>query len=69
MCTQPMIFPFDFYGRIYVLQDENGNTIGTGSREVCGLLLYLIKKAASPFDPEISYGEGSQTNIHAAMTI
>ena len=45
---QPMIMPLDVHGRIYAIQDEKGNTIGTGTREVCEVLLYLITKAASP---------------------
>jgi len=45
---QPIIMPLDVHGRIYAIQDEKGNTIGTGTREVCEVLLYLITKAASP---------------------
>ena len=42
MYSTPMIFPLDFDGQIYAIQDENGNTIGTGTREVCEVLLHLI---------------------------
>jgi hypothetical protein len=44
MYTKPMILPLDAEGKIYSLQDENGNTIGTGTREVCEVLLYIITK-------------------------
>ncbi len=44
MCTIPMMFPMDSHGKIYVLQDEKGNTIGTGSRQVCEMLLSIITK-------------------------
>jgi hypothetical protein len=44
MYTKPMILPLDAEGMIYSLQDENGNTIGTGTREVCEVLLYIITK-------------------------
>ena len=47
MYAEPMILPLDINGRIYALQDEKGNTIGTGTREVCEVLLYLITKPAS----------------------
>jgi hypothetical protein len=40
MHTKPLILPLDVNGKIYALQDENGNTIGTGTREVCEVLLY-----------------------------
>jgi hypothetical protein len=44
MYTKPMILPLDLEGKIYSLQDEKGNTIGTGTREVCEVLLYIITK-------------------------
>ena len=40
----PMMFPLDSHGKIYVLQDEQGKTIGTGSRQVCCDLLHIITK-------------------------
>jgi hypothetical protein len=48
MYAKPMILPLDGNGQIYALQDEKGNTIGTGTREVCEVLLYIITKPASP---------------------
>jgi len=48
MYAEPMILPLDGNGSIYALQDEKGNTIGTGTREVCEVLLYIITKPASP---------------------
>ena len=44
MYSKPMILPLDLEGKIYSLQDENGNTIGTGTREVCEVLMYIITK-------------------------
>jgi len=46
MNAEPKIFPLDENGVIYALQDEKGNTIGTGTREVCEVLLYIITKPA-----------------------
>ena len=48
MYAEPMILPLDINGRVYALQDEHGKTIGTGTREVCEVLLYMIRKSASP---------------------
>jgi hypothetical protein len=45
--STPTILPLDSNGQIYALQDEKGNTIGTGTREVCEVLLYIITKPAS----------------------
>ena len=47
MHAEPSIFPLDESGNIYALQDEKGNTIGTGTREVCEVLLYIITKPAA----------------------
>jgi hypothetical protein len=44
MYTMPMMFPLDLDGKLHAIQDENGNTIGTGSRQVCEVLLQLISK-------------------------
>ena len=48
MYSKPMILPLDVNGKIYALQDLKGNTIGTGTREVCEVLLYIITKPPSP---------------------
>jgi hypothetical protein len=45
MDAKPIILPLDPEGRIYVLHDEKGNTIGTGTREVCEVLMYMITNA------------------------
>ena len=47
MYSKPMILPLDVQGKIYTLQDEQGNTIGTGTREVCEVLMYIITKPPS----------------------
>jgi len=48
MSTKPVILPLDAEGKFYALQDGKGNTIGTGTREVCEVLLYIINKAPTP---------------------
>lgn len=45
MYTKPMILPLDLEGKIYSLQDEKGNMIGTGTREVCEVLMYIVSKS------------------------
>lgn len=67
MYTRPMILPLESSGRIYVLQDEKGQVVGTGSREVCETLMYLIGTGLAPVT------EKAQTmprnNVRAAITI
>ncbi len=67
MYTKPMILPLDGSGRIYVLQDEKGQTVGTGSREVCETLMYLIGAGLAPASDQSQ--AVSHTNVRAAITI
>jgi hypothetical protein len=65
-----MIFPLDANGRIYAIQDEKGNTIGTGTREVCEVLLYIITKPASPSNTGLANVSLRQrSNVRAAISI
>ena len=67
MYTRPMILPLESTGRIYVLQDEKGQVVGTGSREVCETLMYIIGTGLSPAtDSAQPIGHG---NVRAAITI
>jgi len=69
MYAEPIIFPLDVNGQIYALQDEKGNTIGTGTREVCEVLLYMITKPASPRMSERVAVPQQRSNIRAAIGI
>ena len=67
MYTMPMILPLDATGRVYVLQDKNGQVVGTGSREVCETLMYLMDAGISPVTD--SAPAGQRSNVRAAITI
>jgi hypothetical protein len=69
MYKTPMIFPLDPEGKIYILQDENGNTIGTGTRKVCEVLLYIITNAAGAVPEAPGASVPQRTNVRAAITI
>lgn len=70
MCPVPMIFPIDVDGKIYAIQDEKGNTIGTGTREVCEVLLYIITQAAaSSLSGRTNVTGQSRPNVRAAIPI
>ncbi len=71
MYTKPMILPLDLEGKIYSLQDEKGNTIGTGTREVCEVLMYIITKPLAQTIGSAS-ATGSvhrRSNVRAAITV
>lgn len=67
MYSSPIILPLDWTGRIYVLEDEKGQVIGTGSREVCETLMYMIRAGLSPASENAS--THTRSNVRAAITI
>ena len=69
MYGEPMIFPLDTNGEIYALQDEKGNTIGTGTREVCEVLLHIITKPASQSISGKNAPGTKRPNVRAAIPI
>ena len=64
--TEPIILPLNLEVTIYALHDELGRTIGTGTREVCELLLHVIKKQAADPRPEdvLARIERERTTLH-----
>lgn len=67
MYTRPMILPLDSTGRIYVLEDEKGQVVGTGSREVCETLMYIIGANSAPSTEQTQ--AKTRNNVRAAITI
>lgn len=70
MYAKPMILPLDANGQIYALHDEKGNMIGTGTREVCEVLLYIITKPASQSNSgRANVSSAQRPNVRAAISI
>ena len=70
MYTKPMILPLDAEGKLYSLQDEKGHTIGTGTREVCEVLMYIITKPAMRnLSGDARPNEARRPNVRAAIAI
>jgi len=46
MYTEPIILPLNADGQLYALQDEQGRIVGTGTREICEVLLTIMKHEA-----------------------
>ena len=67
MYSSPIILPLDWTGRIYVLEDEKGQVIGTGSREVCETLMYMMRDGLEPASENAS--ANARSNVRAAITI
>jgi len=70
MHGEKIILPLDVNGMIYAIQDERGSIIGTGTREVCEILLYLISKPASTtISGRINAPVERHANVRAAIAI
>jgi hypothetical protein len=44
MYSEPIILPLNADGQLYALEDEHGRIVGTGTREICEVLLAIIKQ-------------------------
>jgi len=69
MYKEPMILPLDVEGKIYSIQDEKGNTIGTGTREVCEVLMFMITRAQSVSANKSCSNIPHRPNVRAAIGI
>jgi hypothetical protein len=65
---EPMIFPLDRDGEIYAMQDEHGNIIGTGSREVCEVLVLIMKKSRQMVRTS-ELDNSTRSNVRAAIVV
>jgi len=43
MYSEPIILPLNADGQLYALEDEHGRIVGTGTREICQLMLMVMK--------------------------
>ncbi len=70
MYSETIILPLDRDRKIYAIHDEKGNIIGTGSREVCEILLYIITKPATAgISERINVAIQRRPNVRAAVAI
>jgi hypothetical protein len=70
MVVEPTIRPLSTEENIYAICDETGKTIGTGTREVCEVLMFILTSAsATEPRPAPSRKMPSRSNIRAAIAI
>lgn len=70
MYGEKTILPLDANGKIFAIQDEKGSIIGTGTREVCEILLYIITKPASTsISGRINAAVERRANVRSAIAI
>lgn len=71
MDLEPQIIPLDTLRNIYAIADEKGRIAGTGTRQVCEVMLYIMRKLQATNrqtdtypTPELRY-----RNVRAVITI
>lgn len=47
MYAEPKVIPLDSSGNIYAIQDRTGEIAGTGTQEVCEVMICIIRKLRS----------------------
>jgi len=65
----PTILPLDDEETICAIQDKMGNILGTGSREVCEVLIHIINKQHSEKLAIKSSARTQLSNVRAAIII
>ena len=70
MLIDPAIIPLNDDG-LFALRDDRGQMVGTGSREVCEVLLHVLRscKSAKEMPPAPLTRQRERRNIRAAISI
>jgi len=69
MHVEPTIRPLSTEENIYAICDESGKTIGTGTREVCEVLMFIITNTSGEVRHPPVRPVPVRTNIRAAIAI
>ena len=71
MDAEPKVIPLNGPRNIYAIRDETGRIAGTGTREVCKVMIYIIRKLRTTnTTSDLSDGlQAQRFNIRAAITI
>lgn len=70
MYTGPVILPLTLDGNIYALHDNKGTIIGTGTREVCEVLVQIMNDQAKAPIPKLPREKRvARPNLRAAIVI
>lgn len=69
MNSESKIIPLSRKHNIYALHDERGNVIGTGTLEVCEVLLFIMSKASEAPGRVAPLRSVNRANVRAAIAI
>ena len=67
--SQPIILPLNVDGTLCALKDERGVIIGTGTREVCEVLVQLMNCGAAQVARESKRRATVRSNVRSAIVI
>jgi hypothetical protein len=66
--SEPIILPLNADGQLYALQDEHGRIVGTGTREICQLLLMVMKNQIFSLRPPPKNRSAPVTSADSKLT-
>ncbi len=71
MSSEAKVFALSVDANIYIVVDEKGNSLGTGTREVCEVLAHIatVKEVLPDATPYQLTARRSIGNIRSAITI
>ena len=69
MYSEPTVLPLNTEGTNYALQDNNGVIMGTGTREVCEVLVSIINNQKLRRVNQVTETRLPRSNIRAAIVI
>ncbi|HJY27691.1 MAG TPA: hypothetical protein VJ306_06605 [Pyrinomonadaceae bacterium] len=68
MYSEPIILPLNADGQLYALQDEHGRIVGTGTREICHVLLMVMKNQVFNLRPPPKNRSAPITSADSKLT-
>jgi hypothetical protein len=71
MYAEPKVISLDSPRNIYAIEDEKGKIAGTGTREVCEVMIYIIRKLRTTNTPSDTSDvpQPQRPNVRAALRI
>lgn len=64
------MLPLNSEGTLYVIRDEDGRTLGTGTRDVCEALIHIVNFPPSGLAPQDrTRPQQPHINVRAAISI
>jgi hypothetical protein len=69
MKNQASVVPLNEAANIYIVVDESGKTIGTGTRDVCEVLARLTIESEMQAQSRVVIPTRPHDNVHSAIKI